>query len=282
MSLLKLLLSLLLFFMIPTAHSQVHWFIRPEGNLSIIRKTDNTTSYPTTIDNVTVRANVSAQSDFNRQLSAGLSGGMRIPTIVKRLSLETSAGLVMTSYRAHTILKFISTGDIYRLNAPGSRTILLIFDGYAGGFTGDPVNGNFSYTVSPETTEKNFKLGQVHHLYAQLNLGANYQLLKHTAIGLSAAPYLLVKSTTHMYTKSAQPPLNPPLFKETKSSSKDNYHPTGLAGRAAIEQTVSTRLAIQASFTHHFSKIYKGRPNDIPGRKPRMQYAALGLSYYFH
>ncbi|WP_300603270.1 hypothetical protein [Niabella sp.] len=281
MSRLKLLLSLSLLFIIPTAFSQVHWFIRPEGNFSVIRKTNNTTSYPTTIDNVAVRATVSGQSDFDRQLSAGLSGGIKIPTTVKRLSLETSAGLVMTSYRAHTTLKFESTGDISRLNMPGFRSLLLMFDGYAGGFAGDPVDGNFSYTVSPETTERNFKPGQVHHLYAQLNLGAHYQLLKRTAIGLSAAPYLLVKSTTHTYTESAQPATTPPLFTETKSSSKDDYRPAGLAGRAAIEQTLSTQFAIQASFTHHFSKIYKERTNDIPGRKPRMQYVALGLSYYF-
>ncbi|MBZ4192369.1 hypothetical protein [Niabella beijingensis] len=275
-----LLLSLL--FAIP-GPAQVHWFIRPEGNLSLIRKTSNTTSYNTTIDNEPVRATVAARSEFDRQLGAGLSGGFVVPTAVKRLSLEAAAGLVMTSYRAHTALDFRSSGDIYDLNMPGFRAISVQFDGYAGGFSDRLFSSGKPYIISPENTEKNFKQGTVRHLYAQLQIGAKYKLLRKTAIGLGVVPYLLVQSTTHTYKEElTPPPIQGTLLRQTKSQAKDDYHTAGMAAQAKVEQALNARFSLQALFTHHFSKIYKEQPGDVPGRKPKMQYAALGMSYYFN
>ncbi|AHF17078.1 hypothetical protein [Niabella soli] len=278
----KTLLSLLSLLFVLNSYGQVRWFIRPEGNFSLVRKTNNTGSYPITINDMTTLATITARSHFDHQSGAGLSGGFTLPLAVKKLSLEVTAGMVLTGYRAHTALSSIyNGGGMPTLGGwPISGSTYLEFYGYAGGFTDRVPDPGNSHPISAETTEKNFKQGKVNHVYAQLNLGAKYNLLRKTAIGLSAVPYLLAKSTTHTYKEGAAQPGGTILLLQTKSSAKDDYQTIGLAGQAKVEQTLNARFALQASFTHHFSNIYKEQPNDVPGRKPKMQYVSLGLTYY--
>ncbi|SDD48761.1 hypothetical protein [Niabella drilacis] len=247
----KTVFCLLLLFLVYTGYGQVHWFIRPEGNFSLIRKTGNTGAYDVIIDNQPTRATITAGSAFNNKWGAGLSGGFMIPTAVKRLLLEAAAGVVMTNDRVRTTLRFISPGDPTRLEMPGARHITMEFDGYAGGFPEVVPSGNPVQSTAP---------GCVSQVYTQLNIGAKYHIFKKTALGLGVSPYLLVNS----------------------SGSRENYRTAGFAGQAKTEQMLNDRFALQASFTHHFSKTYKEQPYDVPGRKPKMQYASLGLSYYFN
>ncbi|ANH80581.1 hypothetical protein A8C56_05890 [Niabella ginsenosidivorans] len=279
----KTFLPLLLLFIMQTGYSQVHWFIQADGNLSILPKVTNTSTYAAVVtDNPTV-VSTSIAASYEKRAGANIKGGIQIP-LSDKFSAEPALQLSFIRFRKKTNVSYATrSGSIDDLN--GVSSTAGYYENYGDPFFIPGITPFFNNTNSTfDPSAKTEDIGKTRFLFLSADLNASYKITKHTHIGLGVAPFLLLGAHTYNYQLEPLPAASQYtyLISEKKDNTKDKYNNFGVSGNILVEQRITNHLSVLATGTQYITRLYKEEAYMLRDKKSRIRYVSLGVRYYLH